>query len=47
MVIVEGAREVCGSARVGEKNPKNVWWTQGDQMKIFQKGRKSWEKKEI
>ena len=24
--MVEGAREVCGSVRVGGKNPKSVWW---------------------
>ena len=24
--IVETAREVCGSMRVGRKNPKSVWW---------------------
>ena len=22
----ESAREVCGSARVKGKNPKNIWW---------------------
>ena len=22
----ESAREVCGSVRVGGKNPKSVWW---------------------
>ena len=24
--MVEIAREVCGSVRVGGKNPKSVWW---------------------
>ena len=24
--MVESARELCGSVRVGEKNPKSVWW---------------------
>ena len=24
--MVERAREVCGSLRVGGKNPKSVWW---------------------
>ena len=24
--MVESAKEVCGSVRVGGKNPKNVWW---------------------
>ena len=24
--MVEGAREVCGSVRVGGGNPKSVWW---------------------
>ena len=26
--MVESAREVCGSVRVGGKNPKNVWWNE-------------------
>ena len=25
--MVDGAKEVCGSVRVGGTNPKNVWWT--------------------
>ena len=25
-VIVESAREVCSSLRVGGKNPKSLWW---------------------
>ena len=29
--IVESAREVCGSVKVGRKNPKSVWWK--DQVK--------------
>ena len=24
--MVASAREVCGSVRVGEKNPKRLWW---------------------
>ena len=24
--MVERVREVCGSARIGENNSKNVWW---------------------
>ena len=24
--MVESEREVCGSVRVGGKNPKSVWW---------------------
>ena len=24
--IIENAREVCGSVRVGGRNPKSVWW---------------------
>ena len=24
--MVESAREVCGSVKVGGKNPKSVWW---------------------
>ena len=30
-VMVESAREVCGSVRVGGENPKSVWWN--DQVK--------------
>ena len=29
---VEGAREVCGSVRVGGKNSKSVWWN--DEIKL-------------
>ena len=29
--MVESAREVCGSVRVGGRNPKSVWWN--DQVK--------------
>ena len=29
--MVESAREVCSSVRVGEKKPKSVWWN--DEMK--------------
>ena len=25
--MVESARKVCGSVRVGGKNPKCVWWS--------------------
>ena len=24
--MVESAKEICGSVRVGRKNPKSVWW---------------------
>ena len=30
--MVESAREVCDSVRVGGKNPKNVWWN--EEMKV-------------
>ena len=26
--MVHSAREVCGSLRIGEKRPKNVWWNE-------------------
>ena len=26
LAMVESAREVCGSVRVGRKNTKSVWW---------------------
>ena len=28
--MVESAREVCGSVKVGGENPKNVWWNDGE-----------------
>ena len=31
MAMVESAREVCGSVRVGGGSPKRVWWN--DQVK--------------
>ena len=30
--MVASASEVCGSVRVGEKNPKSVWWK--DEIKL-------------
>ena len=29
--MVESAREICGSVRVGGGNPKSMWWS--DQVK--------------
>ena len=26
--MVESAREVCGSVRVGGKNPNSMWWNE-------------------
>ena len=26
--MVESARDVCDSMRVGRKNPKSVWWNE-------------------
>ena len=44
--MVESARKVCDSARVGGGNPKSVWWN--DQVKAAVKrkellGGKCWE----
>ena len=33
MAMVESAREVCCSVRVGGKNPKSVWWN--DEIKTY------------
>ena len=33
--MVDSARKVCGSARVGGVNPKSVWWN--DQIKAVAK----------
>ena len=40
--MVESAREVCGSMREGEKNPKSVWWNDelGDRRLL---GRICWQ----
>ena len=35
--MVESAREVCGSVRVGGGNPKSVWWN--DQIKAAVKSK--------
>ena len=35
--IVESSRVVCGSVRVGRKNPKSVWWN--DEIKAAVKGK--------
>ena len=44
--LAEGASEVCGSVRVGGKNPKSVWWN--DEIKAAvrerrQLGRECWQ----
>ena len=42
-VIVKGAREVCGSVRVGGGNPKSVWWN--DQLNAAVKRKEgSWRR---
>ena len=38
LAIVESAREVCGSVRVGGGNPKSVWWN--DQVKAAVRDRR-------
>ena len=38
-VLVESAREVWGSVRVGGKNPKNMWWN--DDVKAVVKRKKA------
>ena len=35
--MVESAREVCGSVRVGGKNPKSVWWNDAVKTRIRRK----------
>ena len=37
--LVESAREVWGSVRVGGKNPKNMWWN--DDVKAVVKRKKA------
>ena len=37
--IIESAREVCGSVRVGGKNPKNMWWK--DEVNVAVKRREN------
>ena len=35
--MVEIAREVCGSVRVGGKNPKSMWWNYKDETTVRRK----------
>ena len=43
MAMVKSAREVCGSVRVGGKNPKCVWWN--DEVKAAVRRKETaWEK---
>ena len=37
--MVESEREVCGSVRVGENNPKSVWWN--DEVKAVERRKKA------
>ena len=37
--MVESAREVCSSVRVGGKNPKSVWWN--DKIKVAVRRKKT------
>ena len=44
--MVESAREVCGSVRRGEKNPKSVWWNDEVKAAVRRKeavGRRCWQ----
>ena len=36
--MVESAREVCVSVRVGENNPKSVWWNDEAKAVVRRKG---------
>ena len=41
--MVESAREVCGSVRVGGKNPKSVWWS--DEIKaVVTRKEEAWKR---
>ena len=41
--MVDGAREVCYSVRVGGKNPKNVWWNDVVMASVERKKALCWE----
>ena len=43
--MVESAREVCGSVRVGENISKSVWWN--DELKAASVRRKESARKEM
>ena len=36
--MAESAREVCGSMRVGGKNPRSVWWNDEVKAAVRRKG---------
>ena len=38
IAMVESAREVCGSMRVGGKNPKSAWWNKYIKAAVRRKG---------
>ena len=41
--MVESAREVCGSVRVGVNNQKSVWWN--DEIKsVFRRKEVAWKR---
>ena len=35
--MVESAREVCGSVKVGGKSPKSVWWNDEVKATVWRK----------
>ena len=44
--MVESARELCGSIRVGGKNPKSVWWNDEVKATVRRRslpGRRCWQ----
>ena len=48
LVVVDGAREVCGSVRRGGKNPRNEWWNDGVKLQFSGKrlhGRICWKQR--
>ena len=42
--MVESAREVCSSVRVGEKNPKRVWWNVDEVKVAVRRKEAAWKK---
>ena len=40
--IVESAREVCGSVRIGGKNPKSVWWNDDEIKAVIRRKKAAW-----
>ena len=41
--VVEIAREMCGSVRVGGENPKRVWWNDEVKAVVVKRKETAWK----